>query len=164
MTDKEQMRLWILQWEISKKHKEIMALKQNKQEMDENITKEEILELYRTSNITEQDLFVQCQKLIFNSNIDTTEEELYWHFYYITERKSKADLLKELINSLRLCYAFIAIYQEKENYELCQLLLDCIEIYKVDYVYSLVSFFEFTDDDQLKLDYIDCYYKELLLD
>jgi hypothetical protein len=164
--DSEEMKRYIQNWITSKKYLDIKKDLKERAEAIVNLTKDELVEHVQTFGKTREELIKITQDIIDYDKLDDEEkDDISWINQSILElgMTSKDDLYKDFVKNMISWHTYMLIYQNKEEYEICSLLLKVIKIETKEFVYMLKLNFEFEADDEIMIAEIEDHIKQKIL-
>ena len=132
MTSGEEMRNWMAKWTASKMFKEF----------------KEKRDLMRQRSLNKNELIALCQSIIQLNQLSYEEKA---EFEFLEEvaiaSSTKLNLYKEFSNNLLTWFSYLKTYLDTEDFEICSLLRDVIEIEKTDFFLLLSKYCQEFDID-----------------
>ena len=122
---RDEMKKWLQAWAASKVYKEFKEKK----------------DLMKQRSLNKQELIALCNSIIELNNLPYEEKmefELFEEIAICSSRK--IELYKELVKNLSIWYQYLYKYLLKEEYEMCALLRDVIQIEKNDFYLLLAKY------------------------
>lgn len=121
--NKDEMKKWLQAWAASKVYKQFKERK----------------ELMKQRSLNKQELIALCHSIIELNNLPYEEKMEFELFEEIAIASSrKLELYKDLVKNLSTWYQYLSFYLNQEEYEICALLRDVVDIEKNDF-YILIS-------------------------
>lgn len=164
--DSEEMKRYIQNWITSKKYLDIKKELKERAEAIVNLTKDELVEHVQTFGKTREELIKITQDIIEYDKLDDEEkDDISWINQSILDvgMATKDDLYKDFVKNMISWHTYMLIYQNKEEYEICTLLLKVIKIETKEFIYMLKLNFEFEADDEIMIAEIEEHIKQKIL-
>lgn len=157
--DLEDMSRYIQNWMKSRKYAQVrkeLDLRQAELSELKTLNKEQLLLQMKDKFLKRKELLQIVNDIIAFDSLNSDEkEELIWISDVNLYNKNKEELYLYFIRGLINWYMYIYIYQVIEDYEMCQLLKQVIEIDKREMVSNINDYFEFEPEDEVKMAQIE---------